>query len=415
MAIDIRKGLSSLNRANFSKFRGLIKKVGFRRALSTILAYVTNKTNNASKAITAKALATNELQVMQPYVVKIKKPIDAERKKVLHIIENFYTGGSSRLIIDLVENLGHIYDQKVFTFAHRERAEFLGIDITTIDVDIPSFVLKQINDFKPDIIHVHIWRGEWYNKVFDILEHVKECAVIQNINTPLEPIVRDFISKYIFVSNYVLNSFYKQDDKAIVIHPGSNFDIFTREMSENYLPCDTIGMVYRLDDDKLSTESMDVFIRAVEKRPETKAIIVGGGMYYEEYKRKVEKAGLTESITFTGYVHYEALPDLYKKFTLFVAPVWQESFGQVAPFAMNMGIPVVGYNIGALEEIINDKSLLAKSADVEQLSDIIVHLLDNYEKCVSVGRYNYERASKSFAVEKMIADYEEVYNYYSGR
>jgi len=392
---------STWNYKNLGKFLRLVRISGLKRALSTAVS------NHAGKS--SKPVISNASQVMQPYTVKIKEPLNAERKKVLHIIENFYTGGSSRLIIDLIEYLGHIYEQKIFTMAYRGETEFLNVDITTINVDEQNHALEQIKYFKPDIIHVHIWQGDWYNNVFKILSKVDNCVIIENINTPLPPIVKDFINKYIFVSSYVLKAFYEQNAKSQVIYPGSNFNMFSRELSGNYLAADTIGMVYRLDYDKLSSKSIDVFIRAVEKRPGTQVIIVGGGERYEEYKYKVEEAGLTSSFIFTGYVPYDTLPDWYKKFTVFAAPVWQESFGQVSPFAMNMGIPVVGYNVGALEEIINDKSLLAAANDIEHLSDIIVDLLNNYDKCLTVGLYNHKRASDNFSVEKMISAYKEVY------
>ena len=47
-------------------------------------------------------------------------------------------------------------------------------------------------------------------------------------------------------------------------------------------------MVYRLDIDKLDKKSIDVFIKVVQKRPQTKAIIIGGGHYLEPYKAAVK-------------------------------------------------------------------------------------------------------------------------------
>jgi len=44
----------------------------------------------------------------------LKKPV-ADRKRVLHVIVNFWTGGSARLVVDLIEHLGHVYEQKVLT------------------------------------------------------------------------------------------------------------------------------------------------------------------------------------------------------------------------------------------------------------------------------------------------------------
>lgn len=349
-------------------------------------------------------------QVTEPYQVVIKNPIEPQRKKVLNIIENFYTGGSSRLIIDNIEYYGHKYQHKVFTMAYRGEEEFLDIDVEIIDIDKKMEVAEKIRQYAPDIIHVHIWEGDWYHKVFDVLEMVRDIPIIENINTPLAPIEKDFVDKYVFVSEYVLKTFADEaNPKNCVIYPGSNFQMFTRELQEDYLEQDSIGMVYRLGYDKLNQRSIDVFIKTVQKRPNTKAIIVGGGPQYDYYVDKVKQAGVSNNFLFTGYVPYVDLPKWYEKFTVFVAPVWKESFGQVSPFAMSMGIPVAGYNIGALNEIIDNPLLLAEPENAEQLSDILVELLGDYEKCKDIGKKNHNRANKMFGVQKMVDDYYRLY------
>ena len=114
---------------------------------------------------------------------------------------------------------------------------------------------------------------------------------------------------------------------------------------------------------------------------------------------KVKQAGVYQNFLFTGYVPYVDLPKWYEQFTIFVAPVWQESFGQVSPFAMSMGMPVAGYDIGALNEIIDDSTLLAAPEDSEQLSDILVELLDDYDRCMEIGRKNQKCAHELFGVQ----------------
>lgn len=381
-----------------------IRLFGIGRAAAHLVEIVKGET-------TVDRNAKSTRQVVEPYKVILKQEREPERKKVLHFIENFHTGGSSRLIVDIIEYYGHKYDNKIFTMAYRGEEEFLNIDVEVIDVEKKDLLLKKIAQENPDIIHVHIWEGEWYHKVFDILDEVKDRVVIENINTPTAPIVRDYIKKYVFVSNYVVEQFYNVNDpRTTVIYPGSNFEMFTRNVQEkNYLAHDTIGMVYRLGYDKLNRKSIDVFIRTVQKRPQTKAIIVGGGPQYDYYIDRVKAAKVFDNFEFTGYVPYVTLPDWYKKFTVFVAPVWQESFGQVSPFAMSMGMPVAGYRVGALNEIINNETLLAGPGNVKKLSNILVSLLDDYDKCVEIGKNNQKRAQELFGVQKMVDDYYALY------
>ena len=354
--------------------------------------------------------AVNKKQVEKAYQACIKYPIQDKRKKVLHFIDNFSTGGSSKLVVDIYEWLGHKYEQVIIANYYPEKIEYEGVPVIKMEESISdSKILDYINDFKPDIIHVHYWESRWYTKIINLLENVKGCKIIENVNIPTFPYTKDYIDKYVYVSQYTLKEYGADEKKDIFIYPGSDFSLFTRPLKDGYLPKDTIGMVYRLDIDKLTDFSIDFFIRVVEKRPNTKAIIVGGGPRYDQYYAKVKKANVLNNFVFTGFVPYDQLLDYYKKFTIFVAPVWRESFGQVSPFAMSMGIPVVGYDIGALYEITNNHDLLAKFEDIEMLSDKIVQLLDDYNMCQDIGKYNQMRAEQLFGLKSMIKSYDELY------
>ena len=93
---------------------------------------------------------------------------------------------------------------------------------------------------------------------------------------------------------------------------------------------------------------------------------------------------------------------------VFVAPIWKESFGQVSAFAMNMGIPVIGYDIGAIPEIVADPSLVAPARDAHTLATIAVALIRDDEARASIGVANRTRAARMFSVEAMIGSYREL-------
>ncbi|WP_152903449.1 glycosyltransferase family 4 protein, partial [Serratia marcescens] len=112
---------------------------------------------------------------------------------------------------------------------------------------------------------------------------------------------------------------------------------------------------------------------------------------------------------FTDYVEYSTLPDYYRRMSLFVAPVWKESFGQVSPFAMNMRVPVIGYDIGAISEIVNSKSMLAPAGDAEKLADIAIALLNDEARRNELGKEHQQRAKDNFSVQAMINAYDHLY------
>ena len=349
--------------------------------------------------------------VFVAYKVHAFFPSQKNRPKVIHALANFMTGGSSRLVVDLFERLGHCYEQEVVTSYKSDPPSYVGLPIHEFPNRIsPDEILDYFEKVQPSLVHVHYWGDvdkSWYEQVFEAAERYG-CKVVENINTPVDPFFADSIDRYVYVSDYVLHNFGKADKKSLTIYPGSNFDIFKRDrMSE--VPNDCIGMVYRLEPDKLNEQAIDAFIEVSRRRPATKVLIVGGGTFLEPYKEAARAAGLFDSFNFTGYVSYDELPALYAQMSLFVAPVWKESFGQVSAFAMSMGIPVVGYDIGALSEITADRALLAPPGDSYRLADIIIDLLEDRERRLAIGVRNRDRAKEYFTVESMIEGYEALY------
>lgn len=358
----------------------------------------------------------NENAQHQTYRVKHPAPKLAQRPCVVHVIANFCIGGSSRLVVDLIENLGQFYENKILTSYVPNPPAYQGVDVDELThADSEQNFVDYFEAKKPAFVHLHYW-GDcdelWYSLAVKAAERLG-ITVVENINTPVAPYVSPSVYRYVYVSDYVRRVFGQESSENITIYPGSDFSLFTRDPDEA-VPENCIGMVYRLESDKLNESSIVPLIKAVQKRPGTKALVVGGGSLLEPFKNKVQEAGLSEKFEFTGYVSYESLPDYYRKMTVFVAPVWKESFGQVSPFAMNMRVPVCGYDVGAIGEITGDSRVLAPAADAEGLADIIVRLLDDAEERRTLGEFQYQRAQSNFSVQAMIGAYAGLYRELTG-
>jgi glycosyltransferase involved in cell wall biosynthesis len=351
--------------------------------------------------------------------VKVLHPPAARRLKILHVIGNFHIGGSARLVVDLVEHLGHLYDQQVIARELPDVPAYSGIPLRRVKrFKSPGAALDLIRSCNPDFVHVHylghwnhaysLFDWGWYRNVFEALEQF-DCKVIENVNIPVEPFYSSSVDCYVHVSDYVRHKFGFNDCHNVTIHPGSDLTVFSRAREDQH-PDDHIGLVYRLDPDKLNARSIDVFIEVVRRRPQTRVIIVGGGQLLAQYQDAARKAQVENSFEFPGYVAYEALPQWLARMSVFVAPVHTESFGQVSPFAMGMKLPVAGYNVGALREILGSADTLAPYGDVNKLAAIIISLLDDRERRIAIGETNRRRAEKYFSLESMIRGYRDLYS-----
>jgi glycosyltransferase involved in cell wall biosynthesis len=274
-----------------------------------------------------------------------------------------------------------------------------------------------LKERQPALVHINYWVKQedrfaecaiWFQTIFKICEELN-FKVIQNVTIPAEPFISPVVQHNVFVSRFVADNF-NIDPKtpSSVIYPGSDFTHFNNCDIET-LPGKAIGMVYRLDRDKLNAEAIEVFISAVKKDRTIISYIVGGGYYLEQYKKRVGEEGLEKNFVFTGFVSYKQLPAHYRKMSVFVTPVHDESFGQVTPFAMSMGLSVAGYKVGALPEILGSTETLVEQGDIESLSQLIVDLTNDAERRLRLGRENQSRAVRYFSMETMIKEYSALY------
>lgn len=384
----------------------LVTPRALRSKLQPVTSWLRNRFSRRPQAVET---ADNAL-ISTGY--RVKKPITKQgAPKIAHIIANFMTGGSSRLVVDLVEYLGHDYEQFVLTSYAPNPPAYIGLDIEEQRDrhDITLFI-NYLKRRQPDFVHVHYWGDvdePWYAQAIEAAR-ILDIPVIENINTPIAPHISDAVKRYVYVSDYVRHVFGRPDATHVTVYPGSDFSHFMRADHEA-VPSDCVGMVYRLECDKLNEDSIKPFILIAQKRPKTKILIVGGGSLLSPFQQAVKSAGVEAQFEFTGYVDYDTLPDYYRRMSLFVAPVWKESFGQVSPIAMNMRVPVIGYDIGAISEIVNSKEMLAPGGDAESLADIAVELLNNDELRAKMGREHQQRAEENFSVQAMIDAYAGLY------
>ena len=352
-----------------------------------------------------------------PYRLRQLHPTRPTRPRVLHVIANFHLGGSSRLVVDLIEGLGHAYDQSVVSDDLPASPAYEGLTLQHHPARTVDAARELLHTRRPDLVHVHYLAHHrdkygahawmWYRPWFEAAEQLG-VRVVENINIPTEPYVSDSVACYVHVSDYVRHRFGRRDGRHLTIYPGSDLELFALPPGAAVAD-DCLGMVYRLARDKLDQRAMEPFIEAIRLRPGTRALIVGGGVSLEDYRRRVAEAGLADAFEFTGYVEYEALPALYRRMSVFVAPVHRESFGQVTPFAMGMQLPVVGYDVGAIPEIVADDTLIAPAGDAVRLGAIAASLLDDRARRAAIGAANRARAERLFSVRAMVAAYEELY------
>ena len=138
--------------------------------------------------------------------------------------------------------------------------------------------------------------------------------------------------------------------------------------------------------------------------------LVSLGLPTEEWKRKrstLHKAHLLD----LGYVSEEEKRDAFDACDLFAMPSRYDSFGIVYLEAWRCAKPVIGANVGAIPEIIEEgeDGMLVKFGDVNQLASTMLHLLKNSDLCKRMGEKGRRKVVERFNWQKNIGKIEDVF------
>ena len=135
--------------------------------------------------------------------------------------------------------------------------------------------------------------------------------------------------------------------------------------------------------------------------------IVGTGN--DEAHLKELAAPLGASVVFHGYSPNP--DDTFRGIRAVVLPWrWQEPFGLVGPEALAHGVPLVGFDVGAIREYLVDgeTGLLVPSGDTAALANAIDRLLADPAKAAAMGARGRELVSARFTDSGLIRGWREL-------
>jgi len=128
--------------------------------------------------------------------------------------------------------------------------------------------------------------------------------------------------------------------------------------------------------------------------------------------RQMEKYGVNSSYyTFLGYLDYDDLPKLYAEASMYMLPTLYENFPFRMLEAMSCGTPVIGTNICAIPEAIEDgeNGLLIPTKNENAIADAVIRLLGDEGHTKKLGKNARRTVIEKFAWDNIIRCLVEVY------
>lgn len=237
--------------------------------------------------------------------------------------------------------------------------------------------------------------------------------------------LRSNLHKVITVSHYLkeelIKRYFVREKNIRVIYNGVNFERF------HQLSGRKIKKLYQLGEDPVVLylgrlapyKGVQFLIEAVpevlREIPNTK-FIVSGAMRYDvlDLLNMINRLKIQDSVTFTGYIPNQDIPNLYAACDVFCYPSLWEGFGLPPVEAQACGKPVVAFNTCALPEVVKNEQtgLLVQPKDTHALANAIITLLHDDERRRQMGLEGRKRVLRLFswddAAQKTLQVYHEV-------
>lgn len=147
----------------------------------------------------------------------------------------------------------------------------------------------------------------------------------------------------------------------------------------------------------------------VRESVRAKLVLVGDGPARSNAELQVRELGLQGEVRFLG--KQTGLIDLLSVGDIYILPSNKESFGLSALEAMSCEMPVVGYDVGGLPEVVkhNETGYLHPVGDIDALSASILQLVKDTDLRRTMAQAGRRRAQEVFHIDKIIPQYEKLY------
>ncbi len=271
-------------------------------------------------------------------------------------------------------------------------------------------IIHQINEFKPDVIHVqHLSFG--MALAFSKVKGIPKVAICHGTDI-LYSIDNDFhknnvisicnaADTVIFPTMEMYKDFkriIKVDlgDKAKIVYwgvPAINEFLRLKNLDQN-----SIKLLYagRLTEDK----GVDIIVKSIQKLPKNYNLtIIGSGSHEGTIRELVDNSNLNNRISFVPFMSRQALWKQFRKYDAMIISTKEiESFCLVAVEAQAHGLPIIYSNTSGLREVIGDSGLSFTPKNSNDLASKLISMFEeqSYE--------NYKMKSKINADKYRIAN-----------
>lgn len=167
----------------------------------------------------------------------------------------------------------------------------------------------------------------------------------------------------------------------------------------------------RLAEQKGVDLALSALASILDRFPNIHLIIAGDGPERPALEQQVGELGLSEVVTFTGWVAPDQVLVLINTATIVVMPSRWEGHPSVALQVGLMARPLVATRVGGLPETVvhEQTGLLVEKGDTAGLAEALSFLLEHPDITVRMGHAARQRVQEVFSFERCVNAYDALY------
>ena len=197
------------------------------------------------------------------------------------------------------------------------------------------------------------------------------------------------------------------EGKISIVHNGVKRDFYKPDSPPLYQAGDqeiVLGSAGRFSEEKGHLYLMSLMKVLGESKFRFKLLIAGKGKLQTILQERAKEEGVEDRVEFLGFV--EDMTSFYNSIDIFLLPSRYEGFSNVVLEAMASAKPVVSFDVGSVNEVIDHgvSGFVGKLNNVDEMSRLILELAADESRRKEMGAKARERIETSFSFEHSIEE-----------
>jgi glycosyltransferase involved in cell wall biosynthesis len=351
---------------------------------------------------------------------------------IIHIIPSLRKGGAERLVLDICQELVVKKDVRVMLVTFSNENQYPEVisnipwEVAEVSINLSlwkpnkinvSSLQKIIDEFKPDVIHSHLFYAEivsrfcdyqsakWFSHGHDNMLQFKNLSIKTLINKDRitnfyeKQLLFDEYSKkgnhFVAISNNSFEFLQKTVNKypVTLLHNAINYNRFYKKKESSNGKKLVLTNVGSLVNKKNQAFLIDVAYALKEKEIDLELHLLGDGPNLLGLQNRVGSLGLRDVVYLYGNV--SNVEEYYWKSDVYVHSATYEPLGLVLLEAMAAGLPVVTLDGFGNRDLIEQgkNGVMVFEPDVELFTQSILDLWKNKLKYIEMSCYAQKYAS----------------------